>query len=151
MIFGGIDPGIDGAFCAIEGTTGEVRMLMDLPVIDVSGQKHIDVSDLDDKLPSGIFCAIERPLLMTKQTGQGQMMVRYGELFSLLLLKKNYILEALPAIWKKEMGLSNNKDESIQKALEINPNLKNVIKRKKDHNRAEAFLLAHFGRKMCQH
>jgi crossover junction endodeoxyribonuclease RuvC len=50
-----------------------------------------------------------------------------------------------PAVWKKTFGLSTNKDDSRFKAVELFPDARGYFARKKDHNRAEAALLAVHG------
>lgn len=49
--------------------------------------------------------------------------------------------------WKRRMGLTSNKDESVQRARDLFPSLLGMLKRAKDHNRAEALLIAEYGRR----
>lgn len=51
-----------------------------------------------------------------------------------------------PQSWKKHHGLSSNKDESMVLARRLFPEAAAQIKRKKDHGRAEALLIAEYGR-----
>lgn len=46
-----------------------------------------------------------------------------------------------PAVWKRDMGLSKNKEASRLKALQLFPDAADMLKRKKDEGRAEALLL----------
>lgn len=56
------------------------------------------------------------------------------------------IIWVQPQSWKKRFGLlKKDKDESRQVALRLMPALAAELKRKKDHNRAEALLLARYG------
>lgn len=53
-----------------------------------------------------------------------------------------------PGAWKKALGLPGGKDgkeAARQRAIELFPHLQPSLKRKGDHNRAEALLLAHYG------
>lgn len=51
-----------------------------------------------------------------------------------------------PLKWKRALGLiGQDKEASRAKALKLYPSLADQLKRKKDHNRAEAVLLAHWG------
>ena len=50
-----------------------------------------------------------------------------------------------PREWKKEMGLTSDKDDSLAMARELWPNA--PLARKKDNGRAEALLLAEFWRR----
>jgi hypothetical protein len=49
-----------------------------------------------------------------------------------------------PRKWKKALGLDSDKEKSRRLAIELYPELEHMLKRKKDHNRAEALLLAHY-------
>ena len=51
-----------------------------------------------------------------------------------------------PKSWKKAMGLSSDKNESLKMAREFWPD-STMFKRKCDHNRAEAALIALYGSK----
>ena len=49
------------------------------------------------------------------------------------------------AVWKRAMGLSQDKAASLDKARLLFPDAS--LDRKKDHNRAEALLIAEYGRR----
>lgn len=52
-----------------------------------------------------------------------------------------------PNVWKKAMGLSGKaKGDSITRVLQLYPQVAPQLTRKKDHGRAEALLICHFGR-----
>jgi crossover junction endodeoxyribonuclease RuvC len=78
-------------------------------------------------------------------------MFRFGEGFGLWI----GIIAALglpctqvaPQTWKKAlMAGMPDKDASRQRAQELYPQCVKDLSRKKDHNRAEALLLAHYGK-----
>jgi crossover junction endodeoxyribonuclease RuvC len=49
-----------------------------------------------------------------------------------------------PAKWKKALKLDREAETSLCLARELYPDSQSFLKRKKDHNRAEAILLAHY-------
>lgn len=51
-----------------------------------------------------------------------------------------------PAAWKRKMGLTSDKERSRAEALRLWPECAHLFKRKGDHDRAEAALLAQWGR-----
>lgn len=55
------------------------------------------------------------------------------------------MLRVPPAVWKKAMGLSSDKDMSRRRASEIFPSYAHLWARAKDDGRAEAALLAKYG------
>lgn len=73
-------------------------------------------------------------------------------LWPLFLTSKRYVLEEpRPNDWKQKMGLAGKDKESArQKAIKMFPRCTD-IKRKKDHNRAEAILIAAFVRSQREH
>jgi crossover junction endodeoxyribonuclease RuvC len=50
-----------------------------------------------------------------------------------------------PSDWKKKMGLTDDKDLSLQMATRLAPACAHLWKRKMDDGRAESFLLCYFG------
>jgi hypothetical protein len=50
-----------------------------------------------------------------------------------------------PGVWKKHYGLDADKEKSRLKALQLFPESAAFFAKKKDHNKAEASLLAKFG------
>lgn len=49
-----------------------------------------------------------------------------------------------PRIWKPKMGLSDDKNSSIELAKQLFPSMISKLTRKKDHDRAEAMLLIQY-------
>jgi crossover junction endodeoxyribonuclease RuvC len=53
-----------------------------------------------------------------------------------------------PVVWKKALGLGKDKEQARLRAMQLFPAAD--LRRKKDHGRAEALLLAWYGRQACQ-
>jgi crossover junction endodeoxyribonuclease RuvC len=51
-----------------------------------------------------------------------------------------------PAVWKRRLGLTSDKEQARLRAMQLFPAAD--VRRKRDHGRAEALLLALYG---CQH
>lgn len=68
-------------------------------------------------------------------------------MWPLFLASRKYVVEEpSPAVWKRRLGLSGkDKEASRLRALKLFPHCKDIL-RKRDHNRAEALLIAHFTR-----
>lgn len=49
-----------------------------------------------------------------------------------------------PAAWKQDLGLNSDKDLSMTEAARLYPQTARLLTRKKDNDRAEAILLAHW-------
>lgn len=146
----GIDPGLDGAVC-IRHVGG--ILFFDTPTLltGKGGQRCYDLAAMRDILvewTSGI-AFIERQQSMPGQgvastfsTGKG-----YGIWLGLLagLCISHEIIA--PVSWKKALmaDMPKEKDASRIKALQLFPNLADQLKRKKDHGRSDALLIAEYG------
>ena len=139
------DPGISGAAAFHTVETGQLLTAEDLPV--VAGQ--VDAVSLANRLneikPVAAF--IERVGAMPKQGVASTF--KFGQANGVLI----GILAALhvpmhfitPGTWKKFYGLDANKEKSRLKALQLFPESAALFAKKKDHNKAQASLLAKFG------
>jgi len=76
-------------------------------------------------------------------------MEQYGILKCALVANSVPYKEVLPKTWKKDLGLSSDKEQSRRLAIQMFPQLKDKLKRKKDHGRAEALLLLYYGGATC--
>ncbi|EFJ31854.1 hypothetical protein SELMODRAFT_67545, partial [Selaginella moellendorffii] len=70
----------------------------------------------------------------------------FGMWTGTLLASGISVVPVSPRAWKTAMGLSSSKDESRLVASSCFPSIASQLTRKKDHGRAEALLLAAFGR-----
>lgn len=58
------------------------------------------------------------------------------------------VIQVRPQDWKKLLGLSKDKNQSLELARANHPELINSLNRKKDHNRAEAILIIDYFHKL---
>ena len=168
----GIDPGTSGAICRINERT---VMLCDIPVIvtkrktgkyDAKGREKVrerseynlaECNRLIKAMISGGDMATiymeevhVRPardgrkdsMRSAEQIGRGSM------LWEVLAAVHNIkLVPVKPQAWKRMFSLINaDKEASRATAIRQFPALGGQLKRKKDHNRAEALLIAEYGR-----
>ena len=146
----GIDPGITGGLAMI---TPEWTGAIALPRL---GAKDIDLLVMDewwanslDVMGNPALVVIEKAQAMPKQGVVSAF--NYGKVYGLLLgflqMKGWPFIEVTPSKWKAAMNLiGKEKEDSIKMATQLFPNVE--LKRKRDHNRAEALLLAEYGRRL---
>lgn len=158
----GIDPGVTGAMAAVSAVSRPPELgspdkkvepfldsIMDVPVDDRSGMKHVDPKPFlawlrELKSRYGDFDVyIERA-----QAAPGQHVVSifnygmiFGETLALASLVARDVFYVPPVTWKRRMLLTPDKELSRTRAIELFGDLDD-FKRKRDHNRAEAALLA---------
>lgn len=151
----GIDPGAAGAVAIIEDT-GKLVHVFEMPAVEVivGGKAKRRVSpemlaaELELYAYQGARAVIEQVGAMP---GQGvTSMFAFGESFGLakgvLAGLKIPTSTVTPGKWKKALQLNAGKDGSRQKAAQIWPAAAGEFKRVKDDGKAEAALIAYWGR-----
>lgn len=156
----GIDPGVTGAFGVIPiGTEGEVQV-WDIPSVKIGTRKQLEIIELSATMTKIyndydiVITAIEmqhaRPVQGVKSAYT--MGLAFGTLDTLLFfiqLHADYagMMEYIkPQDWKKSLGLSKEKEASLYMARRLFPGAS--LERKKDHDRAEALLIAEYARRI---
>ena len=145
-----LDPGsVTGAYAALDAT-GSFVTCGDLPTTPLGGSGKLQ---LNSALCARLLSEIKPDLVIIERVGafpgQGvSSSFRFGVSFGILLgiagaLHLPHLLIS-PAVWKKAMGLSREKDESRTLALQHYPEAAMFLERKKDHGRAEALLMCRY-------
>lgn len=145
----GIDPGVNGALAFM--ARGRVQTF-DMPVF--KGKKGQDYDEgslarlLDARSPDIEFAVLERQ--WARPTDGGPQAFKVGVGFGTLrmLLASNFIpyLLVTPQAWKRFMGITAGKDEARALASQRFPQDADQWRLKKHDGRAEAALLADYGR-----
>lgn len=140
MIYVGIDPGQTGALVAIHHNS-ERFTVVDFDENEV--RKALVEMMSGNKLVVGIEKVHSMP-------GQGvsstfKFGVNYGWWLGTLSVLGVEPHEITPQRWKKHFGLiGSSKDDARAKAIYMHSGLKPLLMRKKDHNRADALLIAQY-------
>jgi crossover junction endodeoxyribonuclease RuvC len=145
MIHIAIDPGLTGAIAAIDDDA-QLVLCADLPVIRDNKLTWIDSNDL-----TGLFleCLQGRPARITVERSQAMPRQGVSSTFTTGVVMGSILAAcqrcAVPltlvtaAVWKRSMGLDSSKARLLFPTADLD--------RKKDHNRAEALLLAEYSRR----
>jgi crossover junction endodeoxyribonuclease RuvC len=141
----GIDCGYRTGGVALVGENwAEVH---DLPVYSEGG---VDVVALLDILTSADVdhIYIERQQAMPKQGVSSTFKLGYGfgQIVTTAALSRAPYTLVTPNNWKRSLNLPKDKDASRRLAQQWFPMLASDLKRKKDEHRAEALLIAYYGR-----
>ena len=155
-IFIGIDPGISGGIGAVD-EDGKLVSAHLLPVFTSSkGGKELNIGEVCSIVTGymelgSCFAAIERVHAMPKQGVRSVWSFAFstGQLEGILSSFRVPYIRVPPKRWQKEYHRFANgadtKQKSVIAASRMFPELE--LPRKKDHNKAEAVLLADFCRK----
>ena len=160
-VYVGIDP----------GKTGCVAKITECGVIFTDAEEldlHLlgQYLTMESALPNDVFVLIEKAQVMPKirrrrttagiieePSGQGAVGmfnygIGYGKYLGMLESLQISHAEIHSISWKKEFSLIHQpKERSIQVAIQLFPQTADRLKRKKDHGRAEALLIAEYARR----
>jgi len=142
----GIDCGYrTGGVALIGDDHAEVH---DLPVFDEGG---VDVAELERLIrtfadPEHVY--IEKQGAMPNQGVSSTFKLGYafGQITATVALTRVPFTLVTPPTWKRSMNLPKDKDSARRLAIQWFPHLSEKLKRKKDEHRAEALLIALYGR-----
>ncbi|OUM00562.1 hypothetical protein [Variovorax sp. JS1663] len=167
MIYIGVDPGIAGAIAFIDGATGAAKVF-DLPL--KATERRIDGLALAllmrEHAPAAIGGRAYLEQLHARASGggmqqMGSMMKTVGIILGAIDCTKFPLVEVTPQKWKGKFGLIDKnpdrkqkqserdrmrKAKSLDMARRLFPSLQADLKRAADDGRAEALLIAHWGR-----
>jgi crossover junction endodeoxyribonuclease RuvC len=146
MIIIGIDPGLSGGIAALDGK-GLWIEVCPLPYITDGALSFVDgqrlrtiLMDMREGQPATVV--IERVSAMPKQgvTSSFNFGVGFGSVLGIVRAFDFPLVFVSPAKWKRDMGLSKDKNASLDKARMLYPSA--PLPRKKDEGMAEALLIA---------
>ena len=166
MIVIGIDSGLTGAIAALDPSNMELSVY-DFPVVEVEVKKKkrkkvsaILLVNIIRECKNGrdeVHAFLEsnngRPAMGGVKMGATSIWsMAAAESMAEMALAAEGIPTRLipPKIWKKEMKVPRDKEAARQIALRLLPSHAQYFSRKKDHNRAEAALIALFGARQLQ-
>jgi len=148
-----IDPGITGAIAIYSPKTKILYELFDMPVIEdkFDGTKTLDhygLARIVDEFAKSVRLAVVE--CVHSMPGQGVSSTflfgrTTGLCIGVLAAHLLPILQPQPSVWKASMGLTRDKNRSLEKARQLFPDRQDYFKLKKHHDRAEAALLAVYG------
>ena len=154
MLVVGIDPGLSGAIAFL--LDGRLLNVDDLPTVEVphgkSSRKELSPALLHDML---VHTEIRIDKAMVEDVnafGMGRTSAfRFGQNVGTILavlaccgIRTDMVT---PQRWKKSMGLGADKSLSRAAAIKLWPDASHYFSRKKDDGRAEAALIAEWGRR----
>jgi len=146
----GVDPGIHGGLAIIALSNGAAPQLIaaiDIPTVGVKAKERVDPIALRTWLqthrPDHAY--VERAQAMPKQGASSGF--KYGRgvgcLEAVIACCNIPMTLVEPAVWKRAQRLrGGDKEGARQRALQLFPSAHEMLARKKDHQRAEAALIA---------
>jgi crossover junction endodeoxyribonuclease RuvC len=157
MVLLGIDPGVSGAIAAISPLGAHVA---DMPTVKVEStartQRKIDPRGLAELLrqmvPADEACMVvledvhAMPGGKSGSSANTSLMHSKGVIEGVLGVLRFRVELVASQRWKRLYGLTSEKAASLDMARRLYPGTAGMLTRQLDHNRAEALLLAHYGK-----
>ena len=143
----GIDPGLSGAIAVLPE-----QVIHDMPTAGTAKRDEYlpaEMANLLRPYAKGTLVVLERQQTHPRQSSSSSFKigVGYGLWLGIVATLGIPVQVVSPQDWKKVMlrGRSHEKGMSLVVAQEMFPGLLHMLKRVKDHDRAEALLIAQFG------
>jgi crossover junction endodeoxyribonuclease RuvC len=153
----GVDGGIHGGLAIvdiIDGAAPELLDCVDIPTVGTAAKERVNVLEIRDwiKTHRPDHCVIERAGSMPRQgvAGTFKYARAVGSIEATVALCGVPYTLIEPSLWKKFHGLhkapgqtvTEIKEMSRQRALQLFPSAHALLSRRKDHGRSEAMLIA---------
>ena len=152
MIIAGIDPGLTGALAVIDTDEGTATVA-DLPTIEWGNgavKRALDLPALAVMLakimPDRVVVERVHSMPLQGVASMFSLGMTFGGILGVVAGLELPVMVVSPRDWKGALGLTADKDTARGVAAIWYPLAAGMLGRKRDHNRAEALLLAHFGR-----
>lgn len=158
MITIGIDPGLTGAVAFVDSRG--THAFEDMPTVSLPGnpyvKRRVDARRLGELLrqhcPVGepVRAMVEAVRTMGGQNNavqtQGSLMRSLGAIEAVLEVLRIEFESVEPQRWKGFYAIGADKAEALDVARRLYPSA--ALKRKADHNKAEALLIAHYAQRV---
>lgn len=151
MRYCGVDPGVAGAIALIDTDAARVEVV-DMP----QGPLGIDPVALAEQLDAwgvrSVTVEDNRAVGSNGSLANFSMGRAVGLIAATVLVTGRALHRVKPQQWQQSVGVSNvkaaeRKEAHRMRALEMFPELREQLKRKKDHNRADAVLITEYARR----
>lgn len=144
----GIDPGQNGAIAVLDDEDGIITCV-DMPTADgsvspvlvhrtLAGHGHLDLVVIEN-----VHSMPKQGVASSFKFGRSK-----GVLEGVTAALRVPVEMPTASVWKRSLGVTADKDSSRAKALELWPDAADLLARKRDADRAEALLLAEYGRRV---
>lgn len=151
MILCGIDPGVSGAVAVIDTNIG-LADVVDLP----QGPYGLDPVAFAEQLDAwgvrSVTLEDNRAMGSNGSLANFSMGRAVGLIIASVLLTSRPLHRVKPQVWQRSVGVATikaaeRKEAHRQRARELFPECETKLRRKRDHNRADALLITEYARR----
>ena len=148
----GIDPGLSGAVAVLNGLTSTIH---DMPVFTIKAngkeRRNLDIAGLIRIIQDteAVYAFIEKVGVMPGEGSVGAFKFGYtcGAIEAVILAAKIPFSYVTPQVWKKALQCPKDKDGARMRAGQLLPEMSHHWPLKKHDGRAEAALIALYGKR----
>jgi crossover junction endodeoxyribonuclease RuvC len=158
MILCGIDPGTVGAYAVINDAV-EVLEIDDLPAHTIgkaNGKLHteLDLHGFCDVLrksqPDQVVIEQVGPMPKQGISSTARFAYACGSVYGTVVALGLSVSFVTPQKWQQHHRIRRGPDDAVHKVLQLQPELYEHLKRKKDHHRVDAVLIGLYGLTLLQ-
>jgi len=148
----GVDPGVSGALAIYDDSRPDYVFPIDVPTVPGKTRgRDVDWPALADEINITLGGA-DHAYIEQVNAGPGEgraTIFKFGYAAGgqrgIIVGSNIPVTMVLPQKWKREMRVTREKETSLALARTLFPEAVDFFKRKKDHNRSEAALIAYYG------
>ena len=147
----GIDPGISGAVCILEGKEAQIKTLIKMPVLTAGTKNTLDLIELSRILANLTYCGIEAVHAFPGQgvTSMFNFGKGFGSILGILAALRVPYREIAPQTWKSAFlrDMPKEKESAVIRAQQLCPDINLLAtdrSKKKDIGLADAYLIARY-------
>ena len=145
----GIDPGVHGAL-AVLTQTGQIAW--DLPIVKDGKRFALNIGELDTELRAIVrpcHAFVEKVWSRSNEGAAGSFAFgrAYGTILGLLMALEIPHDLVTPAAWCRGLAAPKENDARRATAMRLFPSMSSQLSKKKDEHKADALLIAEYGRR----
>jgi crossover junction endodeoxyribonuclease RuvC len=149
-LIAGVDCGLGGAIALLDGVTGQLAGLIDMPVLVVrKDRRSVDAHALAawfrDNRPGHVYIEAAQGIPRQSAYATGVFFQGYGIVLGIVATLELPMTIVQPVVWKRRLGIPAAKDAARARASQLLPANAGHWTRRKDDGRAEAALIALWG------
>jgi hypothetical protein len=138
-----IDPGVNGAIVRWDHPSGNIQ-INDITIRDAELGHLSTLHALLARTPATVILEHTHAMPLGGIANFRQGNTR-GVILAMIAAHGHRLIEVRPQDWKRDLGLPKSKTESLKMARAFYPCFaESHLRRKKDHDRAEALLIGHW-------
>lgn len=140
-----VDPGVTGAVALRHGTPPHAATrLLDMPTVGSDVNGHAVAELLHNWHPDVVVVEVQQAMPKQGVASTFRTGCNYGTVLGVVAALGIPVVHVRASEWTRALHVGSDKERHRRLAIDTYPTLEPLLRRVKDHNRADALLLAHW-------